>query len=612
MVWLGVRLIAQDRAQESRQLQDRRETVCARLIASLDQALASTERSLTNPLGQLPAPSEDAVFVVLRADGIEAPPPPKQRLLYSPVVPPDQAEPLALFADGEQIEFGIQDYGRAAKTFHALAASGPMSVRAGALLREARNLRNMGNPERALHVYSDLANLGGARIDGIPADLTARRARCALLEKLGRSDELHAEARSLSQDLLSARWQLDRGAWLNYAAEVQGWLGSEWHPPTERGALSEAATWLWQEQAPSGRRALAFNGVNVTVLWQSGGGHIAALVAGPAFQRKEWFQSLQYDRKEYRVALTGEGGQPFYGARSADSAATRRAPAETGLPWTISVSNADAAADLAGFAYRRRMLQSGLVILVALVIVGGSFTLRAVSREFAVARLQSDFVSSVSHEFRTPLTSLRQFTDLLSEDDNLPAEKRRSFYQAQTRATERLQRLVESLLDFGRMEAGAHPYRRERLDAAQLVRGVVDDFQREVAAQGFTVECALEQVCGAIDADPDALTRALRNLLDNAVKYSGASRTVWVCLFGESGSIAVSVRDQGIGIPRGEQAEIFRKFVRGNEARAQGIKGTGIGLAMVRHIVEGHGGTVRLESVPGEGSTFTILLPGRA
>src|SRR5262249_2113202 len=134
---------------------------------------------------------------------------------------------------------------------------------------------------------------------------------------------------------------------------------------------------------------------------------------------------------------------------------TRRTPAETGLPWTIVVANADLSADLANFRTRRRMLEAGLSILIAVVFAGGYFSLRAISREFAVARLQSDFVSSVSHEFRTPLTSLRQFTDLLTEEDNLPPEKRRVYYQAQSRATDRLQRLVESLLNFGRMEAGA-------------------------------------------------------------------------------------------------------------------------------------------------------------
>ncbi|HTG74454.1 MAG TPA: HAMP domain-containing sensor histidine kinase, partial [Terriglobia bacterium] len=228
---------------------------------------------------------------------------------------------------------------------------------------------------------------------------------------------------------------------------------------------------------------------------------------------------------------------------------------------------------------------------------------------FAVAQLQSDFVSAVSHEFRTPLTSLKQFTDLLNESDELPSEERRTFYQAQSRATQRLQRLVESLLDFARIEAGVRRDRRQDLQTAQFIREVVEEFRQEVPAKTFTFDSEIDDGCGVVNADAEALARAIWNLLDNAVKYSGASRNIRVLAAAENGSVAISVRDCGLGIPQHEQNEIFRKFVRGAEARTRGIKGTGIGLAMVQHIVRDHGGAMRLESTPGVGSTFTILLP---
>jgi len=160
------------------------------------------------------------------------------------------------------------------------------------------------------------------------------------------------------------------------------------------------------------------------------------------------------------------------------------------------------------------------------------------------------------------------------------------------------------------MAAGAHAYRREPADAAALVRGVVEDFRRELAAQGFTIDCWIDQD-SEIEADTPALACALWNLLDNAVKYSGAGREIAVRLSRADGMTSISVRDRGIGIPGAQQLQVFDKFVRGDEARTRGIKGTGIGLSMVRHIVEGHGGRVRLDSQPGEGSTFTLLIPGR-
>ena len=238
---------------------------------------------------------------------------------------------------------------------------------------------------------------------------------------------------------------------------------------------------------------------------------------------------------------------------------------------------------------------------------------RSVVRDLAVARLQSDFVSAVSHEFRTPLTSLRQLTEVLLDGRVAAEDRRETYYRALARQTDRLHRLVESLLDFGRMEAGTSPYRLEPLDACALVRSVVEEFRAGRGREGLPRGAAGGQPPGVrrrrLPADREALTHALWNLLDNAVKYSPECRTVWVDV--ERTGIAawpIRVRDRGLGVPRHEHADIFERFVRGADAKAHGIKGTGIGLAMVRHIVSAHGGDVGVESVPGEGSTFTIAL----
>jgi two-component system phosphate regulon sensor histidine kinase PhoR len=159
------------------------------------------------------------------------------------------------------------------------------------------------------------------------------------------------------------------------------------------------------------------------------------------------------------------------------------------------------------------------------------------------------------------------------------------------------------------MEAGARPYRLEPLDAAQLARTVVEEFRLEGVAKDFTIEC--DAPAGAmVHADREALSQALWNLLDNAVKYSGLSRIVRVDV--ERGrEVVLRVRDRGPGIPASERKLVFRKFARGSAAWVGNVRGTGIGLAMVRHIVEAHGGRVTLDSEPGSGSAFTIVLPAR-
>jgi len=183
--------------------------------------------------------------------------------------------------------------------------------------------------------------------------------------------------------------------------------------------------------------------------------------------------------------------------------------------------------------------------------------------------------------------------------------------EAQLRATDRLQRLVEALLDFGRMEAGRRPYRFERLDAGALAHDVTEEFRREAAGHGFAVECSLNGDPCPVNADSEALSRALWNLLDNAAKYSGESRRIDVGVERAGGVVRLLVRDYGLGVPAGERQRIFDKFVRGEAARALGIKGTGIGLAMVKHIVAAHGGRVEVAAGCGKGSVFTIALPVR-
>jgi len=230
-----------------------------------------------------------------------------------------------------------------------------------------------------------------------------------------------------------------------------------------------------------------------------------------------------------------------------------------------------------------------------------------------LARLQSDFVSAVSHEFRSPLTTLRSVTELLTEGRMLDESKRRQSYLYLGRETSRLQRLVDDLLDFGRIESGRKQYRVADHDAFELVRGTVAEFAEQASANGFQVESEFSGKNGhspaTIQVDDEALRRAVRNLLDNAMKYSPDCRTIWVSGSVEGDRVCISVRDKGMGIGADEQQAIFQKFVRGDAAKESGIKGTGIGLAMVRQIVEAMHGEILLTSEMGVGSTFTLVLP---
>jgi len=619
LVWMGVRLVQQDRALESQQLEERREAAADRVVAALEQVLSAEERRLTDaPLANFRPAAEDALLFTAGPADVRVWP--ENALLYYPVMSDGREAPSGLYAAAERTEFVERDYERAIRALHPLSQAEDPAVRAGAQLRVARNLRKAGRREAALDIYEELTKLSDPVVSilGVPVGLVARRACCDLLEELGRAEQLRAEAGRLDKGLRSGHWRLDRASYLYYSGQAARWVEPQPESGLERQALAEALAWLWRDWQSTrgagpdaaGRRSLRLNGASIAVLWRASGERLAAMVAGPGYQKSQWFDPLfqSSDPGGVHVSLLDSDGAPVHGGQPRPGPMTTRAASASGLPWNVVLVNADLEADLSQFAQRRRFMMAGLAILAVLVIASSYLIARAVRRELAAAQLQSDFVSAVSHEFRTPLTSMRQFTEMLVEDDNLPAEKRRAFYRAQERSTRRLSRLVESLLDFGRMEAGARPYRLDPLDAGRLAQSVVDEFRQEANSEGFVIECSVPKDGAMVKGDHDAITQALWNLLDNAVKYSGDSRTVRVVV--EAGSqVAIRVRDEGFGIQLSERDQILHKFTRGSAAKTHDIKGTGIGLAMVKHIVDAHGGKVLIDSEPGKGSTFTIQLP---
>jgi two-component system phosphate regulon sensor histidine kinase PhoR len=261
-----------------------------------------------------------------------------------------------------------------------------------------------------------------------------------------------------------------------------------------------------------------------------------------------------------------------------------------------------------GSAARRPLLALILGATLVFVASGWYLILRAIFREARVARLQSEFVAAVSHEFRSPLTSIGHVAELLAEDRLPTDDLRRQSYQALVRDADRLRRLVENLLDFGRFDTGAATYLFERTDVARLVETVVGDFRQRVTGAGWQIELASPRERVVAEVDREAFSRALWNLLDNAVKYSPETRHVWGAVELAGGTVNIRVRDRGIGIPASELATVFQRFVRGTATRQQGIAGTGIGLAMVRQIARAHGGDVTVTSEPGVGSEFTLVL----
>jgi len=614
LVWLSWRLLKQDRALENQRIQERLERAADLVVTSLDLGLSEIE----NRLAVLSDPGDDALSVAFGPGEVEALP--AGRLLYYPFVPQARESPAAVFDAGETLEFRRRDYAGAIAAFRALALSKDPSIRAGALLRLGRNLRKNNQVQEALPVYEELARLGSTPLGGDPAELLARQTRCELLNELNQISELQLAARSLDADLQQGRWRLDRISYQYHSQQIGRWLTIGPDTSAERQdalALAAAVESLWEqwqdlrrgEGSARGRRALWVHGRSILLLWDGSPEKLAGLAAGPRYLESRW--SPTWRNLGVSVALLdSDSHDVLQPSPSGSQWQALRTSSDTRLPWSLRISSADPAADLAQLAGRRRLLLAGLALVGVMVLAGAYFTMRAVSRELAVSRLQSDFISAVSHEFRTPLTSMLHLTDSLDRGIVSDEGRRRQYYSALSHETTRLHRLVESLLNFGRMEAGAFEFRFEPVDLAFLVGDTVAEFRKEFASSGHSVELRTDPNLPPLRVDREAFGRALWNLLDNAVKYSPGRPSIWVDVAREGKRVAVRVRDQGPGIPVEEQKQIFNKFVRGSAGRASSVKGSGIGLALVRHTVHAHGGEVRVESRPGEGSIFTILLPG--
>ena len=581
VAWFGYRLLAQDSVVEEQRTQEHLEQTADRIVVTLrDRVAAATEY-----LGDDPSPF-GPVFLVT-ANALTALPP--TRLFYRPFPSLAPEAPAALFADAEALEFQQGQPEAAVDAYGRLTASRDPAIRAGAWLRLARVLRKLGRTPDALEADRQLSLIPNVRVAGAPAELVGRLA-------------LAGDTTALREDLLQGRWPLTRGQFEFYWSQ----LDPEHPPPIMSADLMRAAALAWdhrtREPAPHGQATVWIDNQPSILIWRATPAGRAMLVTTPDALLR------QTSPTDTAIALVDSEGRTLAGRKEGAGRAAVRTAAESQLPWTLYVTRPAGFHSPSALA-RQRYLLFGIAVMIVFLLAGTYFIARVIRRETAVSRLQSDFVSAVSHEFRSPLTSMRQLSEMLALG-RAPSEARRQrYYDMLVNETERLQRLVEKLLNFGGMEAGKRQYHFEPLDTAPLVEHVAHEFDRQIAASGRLIELHGARSGCRIEADREALSIALRNLVDNALKYSPDQPAVWVEWERENENVAIRVRDKGPGIPAAERKQIFHKFVRGSAAASGAVKGMGVGLAMVHHIVTAHGGEIRVASEPGQGSTFTVLLP---
>ncbi len=264
-----------------------------------------------------------------------------------------------------------------------------------------------------------------------------------------------------------------------------------------------------------------------------------------------------------------------------------------------------------------------IVVLVLAIVIGSWLIVRNLNHELTLARQKTDFVSNVSHELKTPLTSIRMFSELLAEGRVADPTRQRSYLNIITAEAARLTRLINNVLDFSRMESGEKKYNFQPCDVVEIARATAETFRPHLEANGFRLDCELASTPISIRGDADALSQILVNLLSNAEKYSAGSTGIPAGEPGDGKEITVQVAlkqsplphaeikvlDRGSGVPRGSEEKVFEKFYRAHDSLSSGIQGSGLGLTIARQIARAHGGDVVYESREGGGSCFVLRLP---
>jgi len=310
------------------------------------------------------------------------------------------------------------------------------------------------------------------------------------------------------------------------------------------------------------------------------------------------------------IAISNLSGRILYGKKnpSKEIATITEFFEDNFPPWRIELFR-NKTENLGIIDIRRSFYFWTIITLIIVLIFGAFLITRTIAHEMEILKIKSDFVSSVSHEFKTPLTSIKALTERLKEGKVKDPAKMKQYFSVISQDTDKLTRLVRNILDFSKIEEGKKEYEFVETDVAQLMIQQIESFRKDEIQKGAKINIQIPEDIPLLNIDREAFSQALINLLNNALKFSPDRKEVYVNVKKDAENVIIEVKDKGIGISQDEIDKIFDKFYQGRNALRRSIKGTGLGLTLVKHTVEAHGGRISVESKIGQGSTFSLVFP---
>ena len=555
-----------------------------------------------------------------------------------------------IFRRAETYEFSGRDFAKAAQAYKESAnIASSNRERAIAMASRGRCLISAGNLNEASRVYDELGKEYGSLRDqaGHFFGMTAASQVYEIEKRRRRKEEGLGKLLDLYQGLQNGKWPVDLAEYDFFTSEIE----SAFETHVQEGEhVDIIKSYRAQKQQPSPYlQSLLFveflkKDVIPKIMERTGTppargnrqmepdrlmaprSEQYCLISYSPFQNSNdgstCYRGFCWDtellRKQVLPGILGQVSQDT--GLTLDSIDTNDSPSTAAnslslsyrqfpFPWKLHVTQPKLD-ELERSARRENFLYGAMLAFVTVLMFFGAFLLgRDISRESETSRMKMEFVHNISHELKTPLTLIRLYAETLQRKKNLREQDRSESYEIITKESERLSHLINNVLDFSRIDMGRKEFKFKTESLSRVVRETLDSYRYHLEKKGFEVDSQIDSNLPEMSFDVEAIASVLVNLLSNAMKFSSDRKEVTVRLFKMGQWAVMQVEDKGIGIARQEQAEIFKRFYRVKQKADSQTQGSGLGLTLVKHIAEAHGGKVEVESEPGKGSVFSILLP---
>ncbi len=640
-------------------------------VKSIEEALQKYEDGILNPsnfspttspgkkpqmIQALPSPADEKIFLLDADFQVLLPKVGGEDIFFSQW---EQSRNdtlfTSLFQRAEFIEFTQRDPEQAAALYQRCLRSTPLpNLQAYAYEGYGRCLFTTARFEEAFQIYSELMNRYGQLRNkvGHPYGLLAALRLFDIAKRLEKQESLLNMLIQVLERLKNGDWILNSSTFEFYADQIESILKKEFikdeHPElnsTFKTILARPSPYLEELEFKSileeyiipmlkeriafsqytnepvrGRLPVAFNGSTLLISYSRLGDKPSESVFYSGFiWDLEYLRNHRLPEISESIAKTSgiqvrviEGGDTNSSASNIDmipkdalSLNLRQFP----FPWRFIVTQS-ALDNLKKAALRNNIFHAILLaIVVALMCLGAIMIARDISRESETTRQKSEFVHNISHELKTPLTLIRLFGETLRDKKSLSEKTKQDAYEIITRESERLSYMINNVLDFSRIEMGRKEFNLKTDNFAQAMAETLESYRYHLEEKGFSIHKAIDKDLPRIDFDREAMASVLINLLSNAMKFSPEKKEVRVTLSRIQNDLVLQVADKGIGISKKDLNNIFKRFYRADQQLVSESRGSGLGLTIIQHIAEAHGGSVEVESELGRGSTFSIFLP---